>query len=383
VTGTPYSLAPAAASIVSAFYARHARPESDHGAHARALVPDAGDVTALVDAAFWASLRREEGRAPLISLAFVPPELSAVPLTFATPLSLAPDSVAQLAPAVERPGVHLGVWRDGEALRVWGATRSLPDLCFVIEVVEPGLIVLKYRRSALPGKFGNIAVLRGDTIRVIDERQTHESGYPPLLSSLFAALLNLEESGASGDAGTTLLQLAVSMRDHKRGGALLVVPSASEQWRLSIVKPLRYAISPPFTRLAELLALPPAERGRTGGRDGVPRLIETIAGLTAVDGAAIINDRFEVLAFGAKLGRPFGQRPVDQVRVLEPIVGDIPTLVAPAQLGGTRHLSAAQFVHDQHDALALVASQDGMFTVFVWSLEEQMVHAHRIEALLF
>jgi hypothetical protein len=74
---------------------------------------------------------------------------------------------------------------------------------------------------------------------------------------------------------------------------------------------------------------------------------------------------------------------VDQVRVLEPIVGDIPTLMAPAQLGGTRHLSAAQFVHDQHDALALVASQDGMFTVFVWSLEEQMVHAHRIEALLF
>ena len=39
----------------------------------------------------------------------------------------------------------------------------------------------------------------------------------------------------------------------------------------------------------------------------------------------------------------------------------------PSQLGGTRHLSAAQFVYDQRDASALVASQDGRFTIFQWS----------------
>ena len=54
----------------------------------------------------------------------------------------------------------------------------------------------------------------------------------------------------------------------------------------------------------------------------------------------------------------------------------------PTQLGGTRHLSAAQFVHDQRDAVALVASQDGRFTVFAWSPCEDMVHAHRVETLL-
>lgn len=51
-------------------------------------------------------------------------------------------------------------------------------------------------------------------------------------------------------------------------------------------------------------------------------------------------------------------------------------------LGGTRHLSAAQFVHDQHDAVAMVASQDGRFTIFAWSPREGMVHAHRVETLL-
>ena len=66
----------------------------------------------------------------------------------------------------------------------------------------------------------------------------------------------------------------------------------------------------------------------------------------------------------------------------EPIEGGVPSKVTPSQLGGTRHLSAAQFVQDQPDALALVASQDGRFTVFAWSPCEQMVHAHRVEALL-
>jgi hypothetical protein len=64
------------------------------------------------------------------------------------------------------------------------------------------------------------------------------------------------------------------------------------------------------------------------------------------------------------------------------VEGNTATIVHPTQLGGTRHLSAAQFVHDQHDAVALVASQDGRFTVFAWSPCEGMVHGHRVETLL-
>jgi len=202
------------------------------------------------------------------------------------------------------------------------------------------------------------------------------------LAALFAALLDLDGRPEARETGTALLQLAVSMRSHGRGGALLVVPTGSDAWRESIVQPVSYGISPPFARLADLLALPLSERGRAGGRDGVGKLIDTVAGLTAVDGAAVINDRYEVLAFGAKIGRRDGLKAVEQVLVMEPVVDDVPSLIPPVQLGGTRHLSAAQFVHDQRDALALVASQDGRFTVFAWSSEERLVHAHRIETLL-
>ena len=107
-----------------------------------------------------------------------------------------------------------------------------------------------------------------------------------------------------------------------------------------------------------------------------------MAGLTAVDGATLIDDRYELLAFGAKIARGRGQPPVERVLVTEPIEGSVMAEATPVQLGGTRHLSAAQFVHDQRDASALVASQDGRFTIFTWSPHQECVHAHRVEALL-
>ena len=70
------------------------------------------------------------------------------------------------------------------------------------------------------------------------------------------------------------------------------------------------------------------------------------------------------------------------VMVTEPVEGARSAIVHPEELGGTRHLSAAQFVHDQRDAAALVASQDGRFTIFDWSTCEATVHARRVDALL-
>jgi hypothetical protein len=70
------------------------------------------------------------------------------------------------------------------------------------------------------------------------------------------------------------------------------------------------------------------------------------------------------------------------VLVSEPIRDREPALMGPSQLGGTRHLSAAQFAQDQPQSIALVASQDGRFTIFRWSPCDDIVHAHRVEALL-
>ncbi len=341
-----------------------------------ASAPDARTVEAIIDAAFWASLRREESYSPKISIAYLAPEQASQPLTFEQLLPFTPSTLTHLAPAVERPGIHLGVWnRDGE-LCIWGTTGTIPKLCFVLEVIEPGLLVIKYRRGQDPSKYVNVAVLKGDQVKVVDEQGTTLPDCPALLTPL----LGFGAPAADGNSVNVLVQLAVSMRAHARGGSLLLVPQGTDAWRESIVWPVPYAVTPPFPVLADLMRQD--EKDERVWQESMLDAVEAIAGMTAVDGATVITDQYELLAFGAKIGRREGGTQVEQVIVTEPVIDSTASVVHPVQLGGTRHLSAAQFVKDQPDSVALVASQDGRFTIFAWSPCEEMVHAHKVETLL-
>jgi len=366
----------AAARIHSHLERHHSKPLTQLNRKA-ALVPDMAAIEAIIEAAFWASLRREEGYIPRISLAFVAPETVKGPLQFERRLPLAAQPLTRLAPAVERPAIHLGVWRDSEQFFVWGTTRSLPAFCLVLEVIAPGLLVVKHSREGSE-KFVNIAVLQGDEIKMIDEQSAHLPDCPDLLTSL----LGFDTQHSSGESVNVLIRLAVSMRAHGRGGSLLVVPANTDLWRESVMHPVQYALAPPFSALAELMNERDSENADRLWIDALLHAVEGVAGLTAVDGATVMTDSYEVLAFGAKIVRRRGSSQIANVIMTEPIEGATAAVIEPGQLGGTRHLSAAQFVYDQHDAVALVASQDGQFTVFAWSPCEDMVHAHRIETLL-
>jgi hypothetical protein len=170
------------------------------------------------------------------------------------------------------------------------------------------------------------------------------------------------------------------MRAHGRGGLLLLVPPGSEAWRASVVQPLGYPVAPAFGSIAALLTT--ADRSHRDWQENILDAIEIVGGFTAVDGATVLTSQYELLAFGAKVTRRADGTSVEELVVTEPVVGSSATRLHPAKNGGTRHLAAAQFVHDQHDSLALVASQDGNFTVFSWSEALQLVHAHRIDVLL-
>ena len=373
---TGYPAARIVAPIVRAHFSQHIDEAAARGVVV-ADVPPLDAIESMIEAAFWASLRREEGYIPKISLAYIAAADVPTPLRFANPLPLDAAVLTRVAPAVERAGIHLGIQREGAAWTVWGTARMLPRFCFVLEAAAPGLLVVKHQRGE-PGKFANVAVLEGDQIKIVDEDASSLPDCPPLLESL----LGFESSRTWADGVNVLVQLAVSMRAHGRGGLLLVVPPESGAWRESIVQPISYAVHPAFTGLADLAASHPNDGDVAAWEQRLSRSVDAIAGLTAVDGAAIITRRYELVAFGAKITRRRGAPPIEQVSVTEPIEGGIPAVMHPSQLGGTRHLSAAQFVHDQRDALALVASQDGRFTVFAWSPCEEMVHAHRVEVLL-
>lgn len=363
-----------AAAIVERFEGHRAglNDSSDLAPH-----PDVDVIEAVARAAFWASLRREEGRTPKVSLAYVRPGTSLPAFQFDRPLRLDPGTLTQLAPAVERPSVHIAVWREDGDLRIWGIVGGLPDLAFVVEVFGPGLLAIKYSRSQAFGKFGNVALLEGDMLRVVEEANVGRPGMPAIISSLIGS----DPFAGLPPKGALLMRLAASMRTHGHGGMLLVVPDG-EGWLDSITRPIPYVGARPYSRLTGLAEMASSHDDDPRWRAELSRAIAGIAGLTAVDGATVMNRELDVLAFGAMVRRSDSSPPVGELKLIEPVVGNVPAVVDPSRLGNSRHLAAVQFVHDQRDALTLVASQDGRFTVLAWSEADEVVHAYRVETLL-
>ena len=374
-----YKAARIVAESVEKIFSNHLETATRLGEKNLASVPNASIIESFIDVGFWTSLRHEEGRSPRISLAYLKPEQAGTPIIFAQPIPFTPKTLTKLSPGYERAGIHLGVWHDeNNALYVWGATLTIPNCCFVLDISEAGQVVIKHRRIDGFGKFSNIAVLAGDEIKIVDEQNSTNGSCPKIISSL----LDFTSVASRHDTVNVMLQLAVSMRAHKRGGTLLVVPSQTKEWRESISHPLHYAIKPAFSGLADLIKKNEIDNSIPNWQAMLSKEVDIIGGLTAIDGATIINDEYKLLAFGEKIVQRVGQPIIDKVIETEPIKENKPTIVFPSKTGGTRHLSAAQFVQDQNNAIALVASQDGRFTVFAWSPKDQLVQAHRIDTLL-
>ena len=378
VSETSYKAARLVSGAIEAHFATQLAEATLRGEERLAPEPTKQVIEAIIDTAFWTSLRKEEGRSPKISLAFLAPEQSEQPLIFERRLAITPDILIKLAPAVERSGIHLGVWQDNNGPYIWGTTHDIPGFCFVLEVVEPGLLVVKHRRVDGFGKFVNVAVLNGDEVKIVDEQSVNLPDCPAVVSSL----LGFTSQTSWNNPVNLHVQLAVSMRAHGHGGLLLIVPSGSDKWRESIIDPISYEISPAFSALSDLMVQDINKKNLALWKEELSREIDCVAGLTAVDGATIINDKHELLAFGAKITRPHGNATVKEIMVTEPIIDFPAQIISPGQDGGTRHFAAAQFIFDQRDALALVASQDGRFTIFSWSPCDEIVHAHRVDTLL-
>ena len=100
-------------------FSRHLAAARTRGHQPIAALPDPDVIERMINATFWASLRREEGYIPKISMAYLPPEHDEHPVRFERPVSLTPAALTKIAAVVERPGIHLGVWQyERGAVRV-------------------------------------------------------------------------------------------------------------------------------------------------------------------------------------------------------------------------------------------------------------------------
>ena len=194
----------------------------------------------MIDAAFWASLRREEGYMPRISLAFLSPEQAVHPLVFEALTAASRPYSRAWRRRSNGPG---SIWASGatEELYVWGTTRTIPKLCFVLEVAAPGLLVVKHHTGEEAGKFVNFAVLEGDQIKIVDER-AKRAGLP--------RAAHIPDSASLARHVGTALQISwcnwpspcVRMGAVEFSGG----SGGQESWRESIVQPISYSVSPLF-----------------------------------------------------------------------------------------------------------------------------------------
>lgn len=163
------------------------------------------------------------------------------------------------------------------------------------------------------------------------------------------SLLGLPIPVYAGKSVNILIELAVAMRKHGRGALILITPANNSNWIKSIVQPIGYRLNPAYALLPDNLEEDSYLHKESEAH--LRRAINSIGGFSAVDGATVISSDHKLLAFGAKVARSDVGLPLAQVLLSEPIKNGKPELLDSTKIGGTRHLAAAQFVHDQRDAI--------------------------------
>ena len=324
----------------------------------------------IIETAYWASQTIEEGNQNKISLVLRNRELSSDIFNFDHSIRLNSRNLVKLGSALESTFSDICICADKDRrLNIWGLRMRSPihlttDLW--IQVLGPGnILIICYGKS--------IAALIGNQAVFIDPGRFFEAIVP----KVFSNGKKVANAPLKFYRFNTLLYIAQAMRAHERGGTLLIVPGDSA-WKKSIGHPVTYTgganfLEPRFSSeppsslhtVRDLLeAITAQDENFRQARIQILNQCQRIGRLTAIDGALVMTyDRY-VHCFGAKIQAIDTLAGTDEVRVMMPVEGDRGTKIPVTDLGGTRHISAAQFAYDQPDSIAIVASQDGNVSFF-------------------
>lgn len=393
-----------------------------------APLPRRESLYALIATAFIASFEYDERRSSRFRLAYTatageldddPVGTLSVPFADARPFTV--EELRKLAPTVEFSSSALltSEQEDGELaivgilhtgsrwLRSVQGGRDDPEASasagLVLHVLAPGHIEVRlgaepiarlrrgqvvtqqldvFRSSWLSARFAHVRaeLLRGHEDRVRAGHLPSVPVDPKLFGKLTQQMVKRTIAG-------------IQRSEH--GGLLLVIPEAKENSfatpnpDLSIRNrildtPSRRRHRSLMLRSSELLATLAANvETHLAGWEEYIRITDSrldaldealfeeaalISGLAAMDGAVVLNDRFEILGIGAEI------QCVDvHIPYIVRALNEEGTLVTRESLDGvgTRHRAAYRFVTKHPDSLAVVISQDGGVR-FVLSLDGQL-----------
>ncbi len=380
----------------------------------------------LLSTCYQASLLREEERPITFRLVLADPERFPTEegppsglhrLEFPKPRSFGVEELRQLSPAADFYRSLVGVRLDAErGLKIWGIVHSGPRWLRNFEggrgasqPLPPSPVIHVTGPGRLEVCKGSITVARLEEGRLSrSSRTVYDSKWLPdsfapvrdeLMDLHLKARAQSTEPWAELDLDVArkigqhmVRRLIATVRSSHHGGIVLIVPpERTEEFsganRYIDIK-YKFSESEPRRRFRTLIVGIMNTLAEVYGSDGeTPKTVgwdeyeasgdealsdfeeaifemsHLIAGLSAVDGAVVMTQRFELLGFGGEIS---GTLPAVRTvaRALD-VEGD--HVVRESTEGvGTRHRSAYRFCNGIIDAIAVVVSQDGNVRWIKW-----------------
>jgi hypothetical protein len=343
-------------------------------------------------------------------------------ICFSAPRKFSVGEIYRLAPATDPSRVAIGIAPDAsDVLQVWGLVdcgsahqdfnSGFQDLTGNIDYGDPPppfLTVSAIEPGSLSVTCGPASVLNLREGRLLEPANILAEG--PVATALLAAIAGMRQEAidlyrypvASLETiGQVYMQylkkVLLRIRDKAHGGTLLVIPEelVKEDPTLGGRLRIKYASTRSRTRRLVLESLIlrdryTALRKKSFGDAGVPQAlyeevfslyerraeldaalsnsVSFLAGLSAVDGAVVITDRFRLLGFGAMIIVPSLLR---QVSIAFDSNGECNGTIG-VESYGARHGAAFRLCESLDIAVAFVVSQDGGVKA-VKKLEDKVV----------
>lgn len=353
-------------------------------------------LTNLVETCLRASLEREEGEFSPFSVALEPPNPDEFKshYKFDREIDFTSANLTKLAKALDPNNYHIGVWFSPADRALTGLPQNL-----VIWGFKPKLLWFLTINSVSPGKI-SLSCLSGTKASFKCLISLAITGFVNPFSTRANPItdwLGKERTLGSIHKAGDLNNIFSRMFRQGRGGTVLLVGD-DQKWKESIEQPLMYepagyisgyaypTIVDKYKVLDDFesrvrsgtLKLDQQEHARDKLMSALEKgksSLEAIYDLTTLDGATILSRNLEVFAFGAKIASKVDLQTIAISEPFEDATPDIyETINWPV---GTRHRSAARFVAEARDCLAVVVSEDRKMSLFSWNEETNSVQQLR------
>ncbi len=376
----------------------HRDQEHPHRGRVKRSIPAVPLLKTFIEAAFYASLKEEEGRPLAFSAVLVAENEATDPthhhrteiLRFGSPIPFTASMIPKIAPAFAPSLSSLAVAPNdqGNQLMCWGVFSYTPTAHLYNEVpigVEGGMYFRPDYLTISTSSPGALTFSRGNSIlgRLASGYFVPATPTPFATLSLGKYWMRLVEKTEAWRAhgvpywryACEALEILLGEAARRGHGATIVILDAAAPSPAPDLYSPRYIMNGEQRLGARIRRCVESESdknflGSLGYRKLAFETLQRVAQLAAVDGALVLNSNFDVLTFGATLSAPQWQ---GTTRIGPDGFGVSSEGQFEVARYGARHSSALNFAGACPDSIVFVISQDGPIRAFVRESESVVI----------